>query len=184
MFLSCDNIEPNYYMTCAFGEFDLPDPGQDTDQCYDAAATQVECSSFVEGNQYYGQDGHYNIHPKSYDTAVPGEVADQVTTLIWQQDPSASVMDHAAAVASCSGDWRLPKRHELQTILHYGIASDAPWYIDEASFNVPAGLDGEFWTATDVAGSGGDLAWVVDFKTGMVQHADKTSFNAWVRCVK
>jgi hypothetical protein len=184
MFFGCDNGGPGYTMTCAFGDFAVPDPGQDTDQCYNSLDSEVACSSFDTDAAYYGQDGHYNLNPHDYDTDTDGEVADLVTGLVWEQAVAAGPVDHAAAVSACSGDWRLPKRYELQTILHYGIAETATWYIDTDGFYVPGSGSGDFWTATDVAGTAGAQAWIVGFKNGTVFRGVKSDADAWVRCVK
>jgi hypothetical protein len=173
-------------MTCAFADFSLPDTGLGDDMvdCYNAANTRVACSGFVSPADYSSQDGHFLGNGRGYTEPTSGEILDGISGLTWQF-PAASLMDYAGAMAVCLGAWRLPKRHELITILDFGISSAESWFSDPI-FGTPASTTsgGFFWTSTDVSDGTTTEVWAIDFLSGAVRHLNKTSGAAYTRCVK
>jgi len=111
-------------------------------------------------------------------------VQDTVTGLVWQRASSAGSVLSAArdscrtlSLGGTSGNWRLPTKKELETIVD--VRSFEP-SIDSLAFpNTPST---QFWTSTAVAGSGG-AQWVVDFASGASVDSDVTTLSA-VRCVR
>ena len=110
-----------------------------------------------------------------------GTITDTRTSLVWAAlpadqngDGTYDVLDWQGAIAHCTNltdyggrsDWRLPNRHELQSIVDYQLYNPA---IDLRFF--PATM-GTFWTSTTSASSGAS-AYTVDFTSGSVGYADK-----------
>jgi len=103
-------------------------------------------------------------------------VYDHVTGLLWSTETLApnSYADAVAAGATykrCGhdGDWRLPSRRELLSIVHYG-ATAAPM-IDHAYF--PGTGNGYYWTANE-AEPDPEYVWRIHFGTGLSGNAPKT----------
>ena len=170
---------------CVFTAFALPDTGQ-TD-CFDAGGDPVDCALVGEGNDYYGQDGHAAGARELVD-AGDGVVHDAVTGLDWSAASSGTV-DLAGAEAHCEGlsagglEWRVPRRHELVTLVDFG--ADGPALVDGDLFD-GAGLfpDVSYWTTTPYAGDPTAVVWTVDFQNGTVARADEAVAGEHrVRCV-
>jgi hypothetical protein len=131
-------------------------------------------------------------------------VADTQTGLMWQGCPAglsgpvcstgdATPMVWEDAVSYCIdlvwnglGDWYLPDRYELQSIVDYSVYDPA---IDAAAFPATLGEEEEeeeeeedFWTSSSYAhyASG---AWIVRFSLGYVGNGGK-GYSAHVRCVR
>ncbi len=128
-----------------------------------------------------GQDGCYNTRPCSY---APAEdtVQDQVTGLTWQRRAPVETFDWWDAGGYCAaldlggrGDWRLPTRLELESILDVGRANPS---IDIAAF--PDDRKDLFWTSSPVLFS--SLAYGIRFDEGYVYDHDPFTTGA-VRCV-
>ncbi len=74
---------------------------------------------------FYGQDAQYNGNTPSYaDNNGDGTVTDNVTGLMWQQDPGTAKKTYDEAVAGASScntggytDWRLPTIKELYSLI-------------------------------------------------------------------
>lgn len=106
------------------------------------------------------------------------------TQLIWRKTPS-SPMSQAEAVAYCRGlqpgEWRLPKRIELVTLLDY---SDGSPFISRALF--PGVPQIRAWTSSEVRPfTAGPEArwWIVNFDDGTV--GQERSDRAYIAlCVK
>jgi hypothetical protein len=97
----------------------IPDSNQTA--CYDATGA-IDCPS--SGN-WFGQDAQYAGVQPNYTVNGNGTVTDNVTGLMWQQDPGAKV-DYADAVAGAAGfslagytDWRLPTIKELYSLMQF-----------------------------------------------------------------
>jgi Protein of unknown function (DUF1566) len=114
-----------------------------------------------------------------------GTVTDTVTGLMWQQTvPSAPNFTQSQAVALCPtlnlaghGDWRLPSRVELVSIVDYGKSGPT---INATYF--PATPPTTFWSSSPVAGTP-SLAWIVSFINGeTLTRVDMLTND--VRCVR
>ncbi|MCP3936178.1 MAG: DUF1566 domain-containing protein [Actinomycetia bacterium] len=102
----------------------LVDSGQVT--CYDTTAI-IDCPA--EGEAFFGQDAEYLGNSPSYTNNGDGTITDNVTGLMWQQDPGDR-MEYADAAEgldsfSLAGydDWRLPTVKELYS-LYLGYGTD------------------------------------------------------------
>ena len=108
----------------------VPDTGQV--RCYDNRK-EIPCPE--PESPFYGQDGNYSINVPIY--ALNNQdgietVIDRTTGLRWQRIPDGTkrtwseAIDYADAL-SLSGfsNWRLPEKHELQSILSYGRSPSA-----------------------------------------------------------
>ena len=117
-------------------------------------------------------------------TAQANHVTDATTELVWEKAPSASGMTWEQALAYCEnqatdgyGDWRLPSVMELRTLVAYGQINPA---IDTTKFQ-ETGVT--YWTGSTCDGYP-DLAWSVDFASGVSANGDKTSNSSHARCVR
>lgn len=123
-------------------------------------------------------------------TVAGDEVTDTITRLVWRRLPAtqSSLESLEAAKSACDaigapGDWRLPKRIELVTLLDYG--HDKP-FIDTTKF------DKDFppirmWTLSEVrpfTGGSEQKYWVVNFDTGAVEQERGVDRRAGALCVK
>jgi uncharacterized protein DUF1566 len=177
-----DGCSVNNTQTCVFSPFSFPDTGQ-ADECYEADGTFANCSNITPGAEYYGQDGHYPGPGRSYDTNT-GWVFDQVTGLSWTVGPlSQDGWDNAVVMcdseAAGSKTWRLPKRHELLSIVDYrsgvGVGVDSVFGFDSATKRV--------WTGSVLTGGDASTAWAVNFDTGGLVRVAKSDFSLWYICV-
>ena len=100
------------------GLYPVVDTGQS--YCYDANNSML-CPA--EGEAFYGQDAQIQGNAPSYTDNEDGTVTDNVTGLMWQQDPGDKMTyDEAVAGAesfSLAGrdDWRLPTIKELYSLI-------------------------------------------------------------------
>ncbi len=196
---SCNTRGPNWT---------LPDTNQRT--CYGDGEELAPCPGTADSPEcgstdYCGQDAQYG-----WDTEHAADerftrtggaepvVTDNVTGLVWQgcaagltgstcESGSAGGYDWSEALEHCdtlswggNGDWRLPDRYELQSIVDYGRRDPA---IDPTAF--PATPSRRwFWSSSSYAYAGdSSYAWLVHFNSGLVSHDDKT-YSHYVRCVR
>lgn len=123
--------------------------------------------------------------------AVAGaEVVDGVTGLVWRrvlEGGTATLVPLEIAEATCrsvapAGQWRVPKRIELVTLLDYGHPKP---FIDTKTF---AGFaPTRVWTSSELrplAGGAAQRYWTVNFDTGAVETELGTSAAAATLCVK
>lgn len=107
-------------------------------------------------------------------------VTDNATGLVWKRcseglsgtscaDGTASSFTWQGALAAASGDWRLPNRNELSSLLERQCSSPA---INAAVF--PGTPVGSYWSSSPFALDPG-LAWAVDFNVGNVVTLSKTA---------
>ncbi|MCD4718781.1 MAG: DUF1566 domain-containing protein [Desulfobacula sp.] len=112
-----------------------------------------------------------------------GTVTDTATGLMWQQ-ASQNPMNWEAAITYCEtlplanyGDWRLPNRNELQSLVDYSKYNPC---IDTSFF--PGTVSSHCWSSTTSADSSGG-AWLVNFFHGGVASLSKSS-SYYVRAVR
>ena len=126
--------------------------------------------------------------PMGYDPIANQGFEDRITGLVWRHPmPTSELVSYQKALEICSGEWRLPSRIELVTLLDLGQSGAK---IDPV-FKVDAGtVQGAYWTFSEVRsvfrefGSDGERKhWVVDFGTGGLDKRDEGG-QAAVRCVK
>lgn len=131
-------------------------------------------------------------NPASYVDGGDGTVLDEVTELVWEQDPADDNGTWDEALAYCEAlelggktDWRLPTRIEMTSVLDYGKPGWA-----EAAF---PGAPGAFhrsasdWILTinqQGAGAGTDYAWAFNMSDGIVSNAYSKASDARYRCVR
>ncbi len=148
-------------MATAAGAGTLPDTGQGS--CYNDSAA-ISCPA--AGASWYGQDAQYQQNPPSYTNNGDGTITDNVTGLMWQQDPdltgdgvidAADRLSFSAAQSYASNlnlgghtDWRLPTIKELYSLIDFSgvtgtsasystVPADAVPYIDTAYFDFAYG---------------------------------------------
>jgi hypothetical protein len=116
-----------------------------------------------------------------------GTVTDNQTGLTWQRQDDGTpktwqeAIDYCAALSlGGSSNWRLPNRHELQSIVDYTTLNPA---IDTAIF--PGAASDGYWSSSTYAGST-YYAWHVSFAYGWVSYEDKTDYpySVYARCVR
>ena len=87
-----------------------------------------------EGEAFYGQDATYLTNEFSYTDNGDGTITDNLTGLMWQQDPGEK-MTWSEAVAMVEGfslasytDWRLPTIKELYSLIDFsGVTNEKPY---------------------------------------------------------
>ena len=124
------------------GEGQLTYPIVDTGQayCYEDGPG-IPCPT--EGEQFYGQDAQYSGAQPSYTDNGDGTITDNVTGLMWQQDPGAKMtFDQALAAAETFAlagydDWRLPTIKELYSLILFSGVDPSGWSGTDTSELVP-----------------------------------------------
>ena len=113
-----------------------------------------------------------------------GTVTDTATGLMWQQS-TMEPRGWESALESCQGstlggygDWRLPNRRELNSIVDYTVYDPA---VNEEYF--PNTMSSYYWSSTTHAIYTND-AWGVQFYYGGGYGSDYTSFSFYVRAVR
>ena len=166
----------------------LPKTGQTT--CYDAAGAVVACAGT-------GQDGDLQKgvawpSPRFTDNGN-GTVKDNLTGLIWLKDADcfstrtwAQALSDANSLAngscgltdgSSAGNWRLPNRKELRSLINYSQANSAAWLnLPAQGFsNVQADY---YWSSSTYAGNPTG-AWNVSMFDGLVGGGKTNSNYVW-----
>ncbi|MDH4319660.1 MAG: DUF1566 domain-containing protein, partial [Desulfobulbaceae bacterium] len=135
----------------------VPDSGQV--KCYDSNQ-RISCP--MPRQPFFGQDANYVINPPLYsgDNLMGIEVIkDERTGLQWHKKHVENPMNWEDAKRYCddlqladAGDWRLPTKQELQTIVNYGCMEFGlnPEERPEC-FAHPADENVCYWTATTMA---------------------------------
>jgi hypothetical protein len=157
--------------------------GQTT--CYDSLGSVITCTGT-------GQDGEFQAgtpvpSPRFTDNG-DGTITDNLTGLTWLKDAGclgrqdwASALAAANALAdgnlacaltdgSVAGDWRLPNRNEIASLLNLGT--------NPASTGLPFMnfVDSFYWSSTTRASETPD-AWIVDFGGGTVTDSGKQNMH-------
>jgi len=167
-------------------------PIVDTDQgnCYDAQ-NQVDCPQ--TGSDFFGQDAQYNGNQPSYTDNDDGTITDNVTGLMWQQDPGEK-MTYDQAISGVSNltlagysDWRLPSIKELYSLIQFdGLDPSGPGstnlvpFIDTDYFNFEYGdesagervIDSQWATSTKYVSTtmnGNETMFGVNFADGRIK---------------
>jgi hypothetical protein len=176
--------------TCDGGTFDGgPDSSSSDGSTADvtsvdaAGAAPVSWAHFLMPN--YPLDGGPDANLASYKVS-PDLVLDNVTGRAWREpipDGEKGLRTFAEAKQLCAsaGQWRLPSRIELVTLLDL---SQSP-AVDHATFPSTEGI--EYWTSSEVRpyGTNGYMRWTVQFGgTPGLDQQDETSGRAGVRCIK
>ena len=171
---------------------ELSYPIVDTDQgnCYDAN-NQVDCPQ--TGSAFFGQDAQYSGNQPSYTDNGDGTITDNVTGLMWQQDPGEK-MTYSQAVAGASNltlagysDWRLASIKELYSLIQFdGLDPSGPStsnlvpFIDTDYFNFEYGdesagervIDSQWATSTKYVSTtmnGNETMFGVNFADGRIK---------------
>lgn len=158
------------FMTTAFAEQALvPQSGQVL--CYDAAGAEIPCAGT-------GQDGEQQMGvpwptPRFTDNGN-GTVTDNLTGLIWLKNANcygsynyywSSALNAANTLASSAcgltdgsvaGDWRLPNRKELESLINRQQANSAAWLNSVGFSNVTD----RYWTSSAYSPNPG-YVWLV-----------------------
>jgi hypothetical protein len=134
--------------------------------------------------------------PNQYTALATGEVQDNYTGLIWQQNYSAATMAWAGAANYCATlglnghTWRVPSIRELATLVDEAQVAPA---INRTMFpNTKYGSKSNNWYwASALAAGQSTAAWAINFDdgfTGFNAGTATTDWNyftaAWVRCVR
>jgi len=171
----------------------IPDTGQT--KCYDNTQ-EISCPQ--PGEDFYGQDGNYDINTQSYTKLdangndLPVEatewvmVRDDVTGLIWQKDTEPGTYTWQQAIDYCDNlvlgvysDWHLPTIKELSTLVESSIPYPGP------TINIdyfPNTVSSSYWSSTNYPGISYQ-AWIVNFGDCKVSNLPSND-NRYVRAVR
>lgn len=179
----------------------VPKTGQT--KCFNVAGMEISCDGT-------GQDGDIRAgvvwpNPRFVNHGN-GTVTDRLTDLIWLNVGNCTsffsgdgtgqnqriwqfALDACNALASgyCgltdnsqAGDWRLPNRRELESLIdleQYNPALPAGCPL------APSTVSSDYWSATSVALGSAD-AWQVQFLIGTISYGTKSFHVRYVRCVR
>jgi hypothetical protein len=154
-----------------------------------------EITEPAEGAAFLGQDAAYDGSLASYTDNGDGTVTDNVTGLMWQQDPGDKMTYTEAAAAADSfelggyDDWRLPSIKELYSLIDFSgldpscftsIDCEMTPFIDTGFFAFEYGdtdagervIDSQWATSTLYVGTtmgGDDTMFGVNFADGRIK---------------
>ena len=118
--------------------FSVVDTGQDT--CYDGAVA-IACPE--SGESFYGQDAQHTGNAPSFTNNGDGTITDNVTGLMWQQDPGDKMTWDEAVDGADSfdlaryTDWRLPTIKEIYSLILFSGEDPSGEMGDDISGLVP-----------------------------------------------
>ena len=175
--------------------YQLVDTGQTS--FYDSDGNEIDQPA--EGEAFYGQDAAYEGAQMSYTDNGDGTVTDNVTGLVWEQDPTdtSTVFDDAVAYCDAlelggSDDWRIPSLKELFSINDF---TEGWPYLDTGYFYLVESArqdkDQQFWAQhyeVDTDEAVPNSAFGVNHMTGHIKaYPDGSDGNQmaakYVRCV-
>ncbi len=189
--------------------YPFPDTGQT--MCYDADNNEVSCDSIVPGDQYYGQDGHYQpMLPRSFtkleknDEELPDDelheddggrwimTRDNVTGLIWEVKTNANKDDkynwqgaQSQFIAGLNNDefggFENWRLPSRQELASLVNKGDRDPAINTDFF--PNTRSSFYWSSTSKVPTTGLSGWIVYFQSGGVIPGDKTK-SYYVRAVR
>jgi hypothetical protein len=173
----------------AFAEMALiPQSGQTL--CYDASGTEIPCAGS-------GQDGDQQMGipwptPRFTDNSN-GTVTDNLTGLIWLKNASCSGYQYSWAQAlsyantltsgacgltdgSAAGDWRLPNRKELESLVNRQQSNPAAWLNTVGFSGVNTSTQNYeyeyYWSSSSLSSNTG-AAWIVHLGIGHITTTNK-----------
>ena len=163
---------------------DLPQTGQTT--CYDVAGAIISCtdtgqdSDILAGVEWPGT---------RFTGTGDGTITDNLTGLVWLKNANcfgpltwASALTSANNLTSGScgltdgssaGDWRLPNRRELRSLVNYEVATPSTWLSGLGFTNVQPSY---YWTSTTYVGSP-TYAWAANLDDDLSLRGDIFSNN-------
>jgi hypothetical protein len=127
--------------------------------------------------------------PAEHYTVSNGEVTDNYTCLVWQQDGSGTTPSHTRdqAIAYCQGltsggqTWRLPSLNELASMVDDVPTGDVSPAVDHTIFPNTS-PDQKYWSSSGY-GAPATLYWMLNFMDGFTQRLDASTLGN-VRCVR
>lgn len=159
----------------------FPKTGQTA--CYDSSGNVISCTNT-------GQDGDLQKgvawpSPRFTDNG-DGTMIDNLTGLIWLKNANcfgtrtwAQALTDANALASgtCgltdgsqAGDWRLPNRKELRSLIHYGETNTATWLNGQGFSSVQADI---YWPS-NTSPANPTWTWIVRMRDGVIALTPKS----------
>jgi len=172
-------------------------PVQKTGQtrCYDVYGHEVQCATSGQGQDGNLQKGVARPSPR-FTVNNDGTVKDNLTGLVWLRNAScidtpdsfsnallqASLLQHGLcglSDGSSPGDWRLPNRFELESLLDLGFLSSptltnaagtGQWQEGDPFWDVE--VSSSYWSSTTYMSTPINV-WTVGFSDGRVHIADR-----------
>ena len=140
--------------------------------------------SYLEGKGQERVSGEFEIDDSMCGGATT--IYDTITNLCWERNPSTSPFTHAQAISHCNsvttagGDWRLPQKAELMTLLFHNGDSQTASRLNSVGFS--SILDNIYWSNT-ITNWDSSRAFNVDFDVGYLRSIGVTSSRRAL-CVK
>ncbi|MEE9368351.1 MAG: DUF1566 domain-containing protein [Pontiella sp.] len=155
----------------------------------------VDTAQTTSYGNYKGQDAHYSANAPSYKVNNDGTVTDEVTGLMWIQDPGSkvSLSDAVKGASTCRtggfDDWRVPSIKELYSLIMLNGLDPDPTseqtgnltpFIDDSVFKFQYGdtskgeriIDSQFATSTKYVSTtmnGAETMFGVNFADGRIK---------------